>query len=90
MKDAGHVGDRDARNDRGCRSRGRNGLRSEIDVLTCRRHTPLGLCVSLMHRGFAFSTKGNRIRIAVPKVAHDLAEAAALKSSTVTTATAAK
>jgi len=79
MKDASHVGDKDARDGRGCRSRGRNGFRSEIDVLTCCRHTPLALCVSRMQRDFSFFAQGAQMRIAIPIVAQDLAEAAALR-----------
>lgn len=81
---AGHVGDKD---DKGA-DRGRNALRSEIDLLTFCRHTPLTLCVSPMHWGFPFAARTDRIRVHAPTVAQDLADAAALRNATARTATA--
>jgi hypothetical protein len=70
---AGHVGTRMTR----VRMRGRNALRSEFDLLTFCRQTPLTLCVAPMHWKFAFAARTDRIRAHVPIVAQDLAGAAA-------------
>lgn len=78
---ASHVDDRDDRDDRdgsGSRSRGRNALpKRNLCAYLLSSHPTCVQCFTNAPR-LSFSVQSNRIRVQVPKVAQDLADAATL------------